>query len=423
MDKKIIFYVLTLSLVAAVGIIYSKKKPYVYLFPLKTESSVKREEDFQRKVLFYQKRLKRNPTSFQDTLALAKLYTARGKEIGLENYFKVAQSYALKSIRNFRFFNTPAYFVLADIAQAQVQFSKSIVYAQKILKEKARSPEAFLILVKGHLALGNLVEANHYADELISVMPSENAYTLRALVLSAQGRNDEARYDFDEALSAEEEEPLQASETRIMYARFYIENYYLKKGSLDSAEELLKEALIITPTSHFALGLMGDLFEKKNKYKNAVKYYKAAFKESKQLIYLMKEARVHKLMGEDAFSLALFNQTEILMKENLAKNKKLGHTDLIRLFLERGNSKDYPEAMRLAISDNKIKGNPENLILLAWALEMNNHLVEARRVVRDVLASNYRSEDIYIRAISIEEKLKNSNLAKIYRNIFLTSSI
>jgi tetratricopeptide (TPR) repeat protein len=425
MYKKIIFSVFTLSLVATVGIIYAKKKPaYVYQFPLTIESPEKIEEDFQKQVSFYLKRLKRNPSSFQDTAIISQLYAAQGKNSGLINYFQLAQNYAFKSIYYTHYFNTTAYFVLADIAQTEHQFPKSILYAQKILKEKPRSPEAFLILVKAYLALGNLVEANHYADELISVMPSESAYTFRAIVLSNQGRDDEAILDFEEALKIEEDDPVQASFTRVMYARFYITNYNSKKGSLNFAEDLLKEALRITPTSHLALGLTGDFFEKdNNNYKAAIKFYKAAFSESKLLIYLLKEARAHKLLGEEAFAQALYKQTEILLRDDLRKNKNANNNELIRLLLERGNSKDYPEAMRLAFNERKIRGNPETLILLSWALEMNNHLVEARRVLRDVLAKNYRSDEIYIRAISIEDKLKNSNLAKLYRNNLLTSSI
>ncbi|MBC7537927.1 MAG: hypothetical protein H7281_03850 [Bacteriovorax sp.] len=425
MCKKIILSLLALSMVATLGIIYAKKKPaYVYHFPVSIDSPEKIEEDFQKQVSFYQKRLKRNPTSFQDTAIMAQLYAAQGKNNGLKNYFQIAQNYAFKSIHYVHFFNTAAYFILADIALEEHQFPKSIVYAQRILREKPRSPEAFLILVKAHLALGNLVEANHYADELINVMPSESAYTFRAIVLSNQGRDEEAILDFEEALKVEEDNPVQASFTRVMYARFYIANYNSKKGSLNFAEDLLKEALRITPTSHLALGLTGVFFEKDNSnYKAAIKFYKAAFSESKQLIYILKEARAHKFLGEEEFAQALYKQTETLLRDDLRKNKSAHSNDLIRLLLERGNSKDYPEAMRLAFNERKIRGNPETLILLSWALEMNNHLIEARRVVRDVLAKNYRSDEIYIRAISIEDKLKNSNLAKLYRNNLLTSSL
>ena len=424
MFKQTIFSVTALSLATLMYWFYANNNsPFAYTYPLKIESFEQQNEYLQKQIINYQKKLKRNPSDYQTLSAMARIYLELGKSSGNNNDFKIAQNYAYKSIHFKPILNTTAYFIIAEVAQVQQQFTRSILLAQKILKEKPQSPEAFLILVKANLALSNLVDANHYADALINITPSQIAYTYRAIVLSEQGRYEESLLDFNDAIKIEEDDPIQASLTRAMFAQFYINHYYFKKESLHNAQILLKESLRIDPNSSFALGLMGQVLEKNKNYLSAVKYYSTAFSFSKKILYLLKEARIHKLMGENTFATSLYKQSEIILRDDLAKNKYTPHNELIRLLLERDDPKDYPEALQLAINDKKIKCNPENLILLSWALEMNNQLLEARQVVRDALANNLRSEEIYIRVISIEEKLNNSTIAKFYQNNYLTSNI
>ena len=395
-----------------------------YVYPLGNKSAAIKNESFVNRLEIYKKKLKNNPEDYDLLAKIAWLYLDREEKTGIYSYQKLALTYAAKSIHLKPLHNVSALFTLAKIDQLQEQFSKSMMIAQAILKEKPRSPEAFIVLTKANIALGNFAEANHWADELVNIMPSQISYTLRAIVLAKQNRYEEAIFDFNDAIKLDEDDPIQASLTRTMFAQFYIDNYYAKKESLVNAEKLLKEAIRINGESALTFGLMGELQEKKKKnYEASIKYYNSAFQNSKEIIYLLKEARATNLAGKKELAAGLYQQTETLLRDDFVKNRKTKHNDLIRLLLERGNSKDFPEALRLALNEKKIKCNPDNLLLISWAYEVNDQFLNARMAIREALANNFRTEELYYHAIAIEEKLNNMALAKLYRTKFLASSL
>lgn len=422
MKKRIVISLSLLALLAALGINFAKQKSdYRYTYNLPVISDEKRHNDFRGQVEFYVKKISKNPGAHADMSLLAQLYAERAKELDSSEYYFLAARYAYKSINAMPLYNPAAYFVLADIALAQNDFTRAINLAHVILKQrKSKSPEAYIILSKSHFALGNLVDAMAYADELIAIFPSEKAFSLRAGILAEQGRNKEALTDYEEAISLREDDPVQASETRAMFANFLI-NRSTQASHLENAKKLLDEALRINPTSAIALGFMGKYYETEEKYSKAIFYYKEAFRQSKQFSYLIKEARVHKLANEAEIADLIFAQTEVLIRQDLKKSKMTNARDLIRLMLERGNPLDYPETLYLASKSGIGRATTEALLLHAWALELNGQLKLARKMIRQILARNFHSEEVLERASSIEAKLKNKNLSDIYKSMNLTS--
>lgn len=420
MMKRIALYVLSLCLVGVIILTYAHNNPlYIYKYPLKTKSIASPIEDFQKKEALYLANLKRNPGGFQDLLAIAKIYFEFSKNGGRKYYLLMSQNYAYRAI-NARPSSIEAQYLMAEMALFLNQIQKAVLIGHKILKEKPKSPEAFLILTKSHIALFDLVEANRYADELVNVMPTQSSFVLRASILADLGRVEEAIFDFEEALRVELDDPVLASYSRAMFARLYINYSSAQKGRLEYAAELLKEALRINPSSPLALGLMGEMAEKNdNNYKKAINYYKAAFKESKDITYLLHEARAYKLMGNKDFSISLFKQAELILRNDLQKTRT-SQLLLARLLIERANVKDYPEALKIAQMERR-KNHPESLILLSRALELNNRLIDARRVIREVMALNFTPDEVYKRAISIEEKMSNSKLTKLYNNLLINN--
>lgn len=423
MTKRIIISMMLLALLATLGVqLTNKKSDYVYTYSVLNISEEKRDRDFVSGVDFYLKKLKWNPTDHRSMALLSRLYVERAKELESKEYYLQAARYAYRSIALLPLNGPVAYFVLAEIALAENEFEKAIHYAQIILKQKkSSSPEASLILASSHFALGNFEQAMIFADNLITLFPSEKAYTLRANILAGQGRDQEAIFDFEEAIKLLEDDPVQASYTRAAYARFLITRSALK-GNLATAKNLLDEALRITPHSSLALGLMGSLYEKEKKFQDSIKYFKLAFRQSKQIIFLFKEAKSYQVSGNKELASTLFAQTESLLRMELKNARNSSAIDLIRLLLERGQESDFSESLRLATREKNLRSTPEALILYSWALEVNGHLLEARKSLRGMLARNIHDLEVLKRAAIVESKLKNQNLANIYKNQILTSS-
>ncbi|MBC7714866.1 MAG: hypothetical protein H7177_16080 [Rhizobacter sp.] len=411
MKIKFYYSFLVLTLVATLGFFFiNTNNPYEYHYQV-VKKKIDQDE-LAITIKFYEKRLERNPTGYQDMGILAGLYLESAKTTGVETYFEKAESLALQSIKEMPLFNLQAPLVLADLYQARHQFNDAIEIANNILKQKGHYPTAVSILVKSNLALGNIVEGQKQADELIMITPDQSAFILRATLLGIQNRNGEAEWNFNHALALDDsEDPAGASYARVIFARFMSGLNKTKEAKL-----LLNEALRIDPQSTLALDQMGELNEKEHSYDEAINNYKKAFKLSNQLIYLFKESRSRLSAGELTQGTELLEQTEKLVR-NEVTNKKTSHlNELVKILLLRRQKNDYVEALELAKKESLLRRNPETLTLLAESYLKNNNPYEAQKVIREMLAVNIYNDEILKLAEHIEIDLKNNSLAEVYRN-------
>ncbi len=413
----------TSALMAAIGLVvclsgaglyktfYAPKQSfYSYRYPVEQNEFSSYEKEFDKIKNYYMDKIKSEPGDAHDKAMLAHYYLGAAKEFSRDDYFEEAARYALASIKQQPSKNTTALQVLAQLALARHESRRAQGYGLTLLKMDAVNPVAYSILVEAALQIGDIKEANRYADNLVQLFPSEASFTLRAQVLAEQGRAEEALVDFNQAFAVEEEDVAQALKTRNSFARFCID-----VGNIDLAEKVLKEALRINPKSSRTLYELGELKLKNQRPEEAADYFKQAFQESKQLSYLYAEARAHKEKGDDIYAKKLISQIETILRDQVKKNKRSANaTELIRLLLERGAPSDIHEGLRLAKAEYARRMDSEASLFLAWANEKNNNLFEARKHVREILSKNIKTPEIFHRASSIEKKLKNGPLADVY---------
>lgn len=383
---------------------------YSYRYQVEQNDISSYEKEFDKIRDFYLDKIKTASNNSHDKAMLAHYFVGAGKEFSRDDYFDEAARYALASLKLQPFKNSTALEVLAELALARHESKRAQGYGQTLLKMDPVSPRAYSILVESFLQIGELKEANRYADNLVQLFPSEASFTLRAQVLSAQGRAEEALVDFNQAFIVEEEDIGQAVRTRNTFSKFCMD-----VGNIDLAEKVLKEALRINPKSSRTLYELGELSLRKKNHDEAADYFKQAFQESKQLSYLYAEAKAKKEKGDIEYAKTLTAQTEKMLRESVKKNRRSANvTALIRLLLDRSNPKDIKEGLALAKVESLRRMDSESSLLLAWAHEKNNNLLEARKSIREILSKNIKTPELFNRASSIEGKLKNAPLAEVY---------
>lgn len=411
--KSLVASLLLLTLLSA-GVyrmfFYQKPDFYSYRYPVEHNEFSSYEKEFDKIKNFYVDKIKNEPHNAHDKAMLAHYYLGAAREFARDDYFEEAARYALASIKQQPSKNPAALKVLAELALSRHESKRARNYGFTLLKMDPLTPEAYTILVESYLQTGELEDANKQADDLIALFPSQASFTLRAEVLAQQGRSEEALVDYNQAFIVEDEDVAQAVRTRNSFARFC-----MNVGKHDLAEKVLAEALRINPKSSRTLYELGELHLKLKKPEEAATYFKQAFQESKQLTYLYAEARAHREKGDIEYAKTLTTQIEGILREQVKKNKRSANTsELIRLLLERGAPGDIREGLRLAKTENARRMDSESSLLLAWALEKNNNLQEARKSIRGILSRNIKTPELFRRASSIESKLKNVPLAEVY---------
>ncbi len=386
-----------------------------YRYPFSSSSSGQVTQALEREIAFYQKRIHRSPEDGLDRAALAGAYLKLARATGDANRYLLAEQSAQRSLASLPFDNEGALLVLARIASARHDFSEAIRLAEQVLQSQPGSEEALSILITANLATGKLDQANRFANSLVNQIPTLGTLTQRALVEVAQGRDQAAIQDFQQALAVEEPEEMGSSAaTRTQLGRFYFQ-----RGNHTLARELYQEALRILPRYPLALINLAELEARQERYDAAKRHYAQVFvSPDYPTVYdhvaLQGIAQVKDLQGDPSGAEELWNNAEALLRQHLNLSSFGHRRELARLLLARGRSEDLAEALSLMQAEVDVRRDAETLDTLAWGLSRLERWREARQILQEAIGQGTRHAGIFYRAGVIEQALGNRSQARAY---------
>ncbi|NER99391.1 MAG: tetratricopeptide repeat protein [Symploca sp. SIO1B1] len=405
-------------------------------YPFAPPAEVNITSRLEQEVSFYQKRIRQSPQDGLNQALLATAYLKLARTTGDSNWYLLAEQAAQQSLKNLPFNNIEALLAQAKVAEAKHDFDGAIEFAQKVLHTHPQHEDALSILVSTYLGKGQIAQAEVAAQQLVDRVPTLSAYTLRALVNVAQGRDEAAIEDFHHALALEEPEEVSHSVwTRTLLARFYA-----SRGELNQGKQLYEEALRILPRSHFVLTQLAQLETRLGNYDRAEKLYSQVVVSPNAWDHVALEgmAQVEVLRGDQLAAEALWEKAEALFRqhENIGHHhhhhhegmsafahhhhhhedlNTFGHRrELAQLLLSRGREEDLPEVLTLMETDLQMRRDTETLDTYAWVLTRLNRWEDAQAILAEAIATGQRSAVIFYRAGLVEQHLSNSNQAETY---------
>jgi Tfp pilus assembly protein PilF len=353
-------------------------------------------------------RTRRQPSPFDDA-ELAELYLKRAQLDGDPADYQIADAMARRSLAVVAEPN-PAVLTLAKLANVRHDFSAAIELARRPRK---RTAGAQIIIATAHLARGELAEASADAQAALEQKPDTAGYFMRALVRQAQGRDAEAAFDF--ATAARHEEPGDlpgAARLRALWGRFL-----LRRGELTGAARAFDEAVRIVPGFALALAYRGELALRTGHADDAARWFEQAFAGSRQVRYLIDQARALELAGDRGNADALRTQVEAIVRGELGEGG-LGHRlDLAEVLIDRGRAGDLTEALGLAREEALRRPSFEARFQLARALTRTGARDEAIREVQATLASGAHEAQLYELASELEHQRGNAGASALYTQL------
>ncbi|NER51311.1 MAG: hypothetical protein F6J92_32510 [Symploca sp. SIO1A3] len=392
-------------------------------YPFAPPAEVNITSRLEQEVSFYQKRIRQSPQDGLNQALLATAYLKLARTTGDSNWYLLAEQAAQQSLKNLPFNNIEALLAQAKVAEAKHDFDGAIELAQKVLHTHPQHEDALSILVSTYLGKGQIAQAEVAAQQLVDRVPTLSAYTLRALVNVAQGRDKAAIEDFHHALALEEPEEVSHSVwTRTLLARFYA-----SRGELNQGKQLYEEALGILPRSHFVVTQLAQLETRLGNYDRAEKLYSQVVVSPNawEHVALQGMAQVEVLRGDQLAAEALWEKAEALFRqhEGIGHHHHHHHEDLstfghrrelAQLLLSRGREEDLPEVLTLMETDLQMRRDAETLDTYAWVLTRLNRWEDAQAILAEAIATGQRSAVIFYRAGLVEQHLNNSNQAETY---------
>ena len=344
-----------------------------------------------------------------DTGELADLYLLRATASGDPADFTRAETMARRSLAALPSPNG-APLTLARIATARHEFRAAIQLARDYLVSSS-STSAYTILTTSYLALGELPTAAETADTQVTEKPSSGAYLMRALVFAAQGRDAEAAYDFARAAVVEDFGDIkEATRLRTLWGRFL-----LRRGDTAGAQLLFAEALRLTPDDPLALAHRAELALRTGHARDARAEFERAFIASRQVRYLMDEARAQELSSDLAGATSTRTQVEKLVRAELASSGTGHALELVEILVDRAAPADLTEAITVGIAEVARRPSADVRFQLARAYHRANRPREGLVQIRAALSTGARDARIYELASRLEAALGNTPRAEMYR--------
>jgi Tfp pilus assembly protein PilF len=356
-------------------------------------------------------RVQAMPSPFDDA-ELAELYFRRAQQDGDPADYQLAEARARRSLDALASPN-PAVLTLAKLADARHDFRAAIELAHR---HTGRAAGARILLATAHLALGELAEAGDEADAALAIKPDTAGYLMRALVRQAQGRDAEAGADFARAARVEEPGDVQgAARLRALWGRFL-----LRRGQGAGAARVLDEALRIAPGCALAIAMSGELALRTGHPGEAARRFEQAFIASRQVRYLIDQARATQLAGDATAAGVLRDQVERLVRGELGAGG-LGHRlDLAEVLVDRGRPTDLAEAVALARDEVARRASWEARLQLARALARSrarSDADDAERQVQAALASGAHEAPLYELAARLAARRGDAAAAALYTRL------
>lgn len=355
-------------------------REWLGLTPARYQFRADLTDDKPKEIAKLEEVVKRHPNQSFELNQLADAYVQQAQKTGDVTWYDKAEVLARTSLKLLQSPN-PAKMTLAQSLEARHQFDEAIHWAEESMKDRPSSGP-LQVITTSYLAKGDYTNANRYADRLVAQKPGADTLLTRGLVRAAQGREDEALFDFKRASQLEDYgDPDGAARLRALWARTL-----MGRGDFSEAQALLDESLRIRPGNHLALSIRGDLELERGNYKDAQKYLMEAFSNSKQLRYLIHFARAKSLEGDRNGAIEVWQKAETLVRQNLGETNFGHRLDLIEILVDRGDPADLKEAIALSEQEVKNRRNPETLYYFAKALAHSHRYRDAQQVMSDCLS-------------------------------------
>ncbi len=339
--------------------------PYAYPFPDSLETRARtRTAAFAREIAFYQARVNARPDDGLDLVALAGVYLSKARVTGENAWFVLAEQAAQRSLAALPVYNSGAHLVLAEVLQAKHDFVAALKIVAKVLQSEPRHAGALALRSSIYLARGDLDLALQDADTIGQNNPSLGVLVLRATILEAQGRLEQAEQSFLQALKLEDADDVFASaRTRALFGR-----YWLRRGDLKTSQLLLEQSLQIAPKYPLALLQLAQLELQNENFSKAELLFgnlrgvqgSPSTYDHAALLGLAQVSTATQQKNAPALWQAAIAQLRLEVRQGAFGHQR----DLAKALLERGQNRDLPEAYQNAQQELQIRHDSETKAVL-----------------------------------------------------------
>lgn len=353
-------------------------------------------------------RLMANPEDTEARLQMAELFIMEARITGEHPYYYPAALKMVNTVLESKPEKQEVLFSALNLKSSVLlslhQFEEGLEVAQKAAVLNPYNAGIYGSLVDGNVELGHYDEAVKMADKMVSIRPDLRSYSRVSYLREIYGDIDGAIEAMDMAVKAGYPGYESTAWTRVTLG-----NIYASYGDLTNAEIQYKITLQERPGFPFAIQGLASVEMKKGNLENAEKLYKEAIGIIPEVSFYEGLAEVYLKTGRenDAQKTA---QTIIQM---MAEDEASGHrVDMDKAKVYLHFLKDDDTALKLAM--NEYRARPKNIdvnLFLAKVLIARDDLISARVHLETASVTNSKNPELWLCKGVLEAKSGNSEAA------------
>src|SRR4030095_3481640 len=276
--------------------------------------------------------------------------------------------------------DVPATVGLARVHSARHEFEKSIEWARRAPELDPKNAGAYGLLGDAALELGDYEAATEHYQQMLDLRPDISSYSRSAHLLFVTGDARRAAWLMDRAIKAGA-----GYAENTAWCRGQLALMHLNTGNLLAAEQVVEQAMSLTPANYHVLFAQGRVRAARKDYAGAIESYRRASVIAPQHEVVVALGQLYVVTGDRASADKQWTVVETIDKLNKA-NGVTGDLQLARFLADL--ERRLPEALSIAQEEYRRRPNVFAADALAWAYYKNGRYAGAKRAIAKALTQH-----------------------------------
>ena len=362
--------------------------------------------DPDQAVTLAQRRIRRHPHDAGAYHRLGDAYIHKARASGDVTYLDRAEQALRRSLGLSPRYG-PAWRRLAFVFSSRHQFSEAAVHAARAIELDPEDAEAYGVLGDAHLEMGRYDEAEKAYQRMSQLGESVGSYGRLSGLKSIRGDSQGSIADLQAAIRLGQTSG--APRESIAWAQWQLASEHFGCGDLRAAEAGFHAALATYPDYHRALAGLAQVNAARQRFPEAVEWYRKALRVVPLPEYAAALGDVHTRMGQTGEALKHYDLVEYTARLNTVTGA-LYNRELAYFYAD--HEVKVTAALELAQRELEVRQDIYAYDVLAWALLKNGRPEQARAAIEQALRLGTRDAKLFFHAGMIYARLGERDKAR-----------
>lgn len=251
--------------------------------------------NLQRSIQYYRDKIRRQPDSAQNHLALSRLYLQQARVTGRHHIYVTTAQTEVEQALKLEPDNLAAWVEQAAIFMIYHDFEKASDWAHRALQRNPRDEMAWGIYSDALKELGRYDAAITACDQMVSLRPDLRSYSRVSHLRELRGDFQGARNAMRLAVNA----GVVGSEAHA-WAAYQLGQLYLKASNIDTAESLFQGILQTRYHYHYALRGLAQVEKARGRTEEAIQLFLQAYAAAPEHLFMEDLIELYRESGQSA---------------------------------------------------------------------------------------------------------------------------